>query len=244
MIPEDWLSRTELLLGADKIEKLKNKQVLISGLGGVGAMAAEMICRSGVGNMTIVDSDTIHSSNLNRQIPALISTLGKSKVETVSRRLLDINPGLNLTGIQEYLNDDTIPDVLEHSAFDYVIDAIDTLGPKTFLISHCLKRDIKIISSMGSGGKLDPAQVQIADIEDSYNCKLAYYLRKKLHKIGINTGFKVVFSPEIIPREAIRLSEGELNKKSMVGTISYMPVIFACFCVSVVLRELLEEGQL
>lgn len=236
-----WLERTELLLGTEQVAKLKNKHVLIVGLGGVGAYAAEQICRAGIGQMTIVDGDTIHLTNINRQLPALNSTIGLPKAEYLGKRLLDINPNLKLNIIQEYLRDDRMKEVLSQH-YDYVVDAIDTLSPKIFLIHDAFKNGLRVVSSMGSGGKLDPSKVEIADISESHNCPLARILRKRLHRLGIRTGIKVVYSPEEVPENATRPCEGEPNKKTTVGTISYMPPIFGCFIASVVVRDLLADS--
>jgi tRNA A37 threonylcarbamoyladenosine dehydratase len=240
---EHWQKRTELLLGKEKIKKLEDAHVLIAGLGGVGAIAAEMICRAGVGNLTIIDSDKIQPSNRNRQIPALISTEGKQKAEVVGARLLDINPKLNLTIIDQYIKDDKITEILEQASYDYIVDAIDTLSPKIYLIFNTLKLNLKLVSSLGAGRKFDPEMVKVADISETYNCKLAYYLRKKLHKLEIFTGFKVVFSPEDVSEGSMVIVENEKNKKSRVGTISYMPAVFGCFMASVVIRDLIGQKK-
>ena len=237
----NWLTRTELLVGKEKLETLASKHVLVCGLGGVGAMAAEQLCRAGIGRLSIVDGDTVHPSNRNRQLPALKSTEGLEKAEVMRKRLLDINPRLQLTVLNEYIKDQRLVEVLE-LGYDYVVDAIDTLSPKVFLLFHAHRLGMPVISSMGAGGKLDPSLVQVADLDDSYNCKLAYYMRKRLHKMGIWKGIKVVFSPEVVSRSSVQLSEGELNKKSTVGTISYMPAIFGCYCASTVIRDLIGEG--
>ncbi len=234
-----WLSRTELLTGKEKLKLLRSKHVLIAGMGGVGAMAAEQVCRAGIGEITIIDGDTVHSSNRNRQLPALKSTEGIAKTEVMAKRLLDINPDLKLTVINEYIKDDRTIEILEQG-YDYVVDAIDTLSPKVFFLFHCVRLNLPVVSSMGAGGKYDPMQVQVADINDSYNCKLAYYIRKRLHKMGVWKGIKVIFSPEVVDRNSVILQEGESNKKSNVGTISYMPAIFGCFCASVVIRDLID----
>ncbi|HQI45438.1 MAG TPA: ThiF family adenylyltransferase, partial [Bacteroidales bacterium] len=157
---ENWKERTQLLMGKDKLKKLDSAHVLVVGLGGVGAVAAEMICRAGVGNMTIVDSDTIHASNRNRQIHAFTSTEGMLKTEVMQKRLLDINPGLKLMALNVYLKDEKIPEVLSLNKYDYVIDAIDTLSPKIYLISNCMQLKLNLISSLGSGSKWDPSQIQ------------------------------------------------------------------------------------
>jgi tRNA threonylcarbamoyladenosine dehydratase len=236
----NWQERTELLIGKAKLKKLASSHVLVAGLGGVGSMATEMLCRAGIGNLTIVDSDTIHSSNRNRQIPALLSTEGISKAKAVGERLMDINPDLNLTVIEKYLIDEKITEVLSLAKYDYVVDAIDTLSPKIYLIFNSLTMGLKLVSSLGSGRKLDPEQIKIADISETYNCKLAYYLRKKLHKIGVVSGFKAIFSPEETTDGSVVIVEDEKNKKSRVGTISYMPAIFGCYAASVVIRDLMQ----
>jgi len=233
-----WLSRTELLVGHEKLLSLSVKHVLVAGLGGVGAMAAELISRAGIGMMTIVDGDTVHKSNRNRQLPALHSTEGLAKTEVMAKRLLDINPNLKLTVLNEYIRDERTTEILSYG-FDYVVDAIDTLSPKVFLLYNCVQMGLPVVSSMGAGGKFDPMMVRVADINESYNCKLAYYMRKRLHKMGVWKGVKVVFSPEIVDRSVVVLQEGESNKKSNVGTISYMPAVFGSFCASVVIRDLL-----
>jgi len=236
----EWLSRTRLLVGETKLNKLKNASVLIVGLGGVGGYAAEMICRAGVGKMTIVDGDVVNQSNRNRQLIALSSNEGQAKATVLAKRLLDINSELKLTVVNEFLKEERMDEILEQT-FDYVVDAIDTLAPKVFLIYRSMKRKIPIVSSMGAGGKFMPQNVQIADISQSHNCKLARALRKRLHKLGIHHGFSVVFSPEDINPDCVVLTEGEQNKKSNVGTISYMPPVFGCFCASVVINHLLEQ---
>lgn len=236
----DWLERTELLLGEEKLELLKKANVLVVGLGGVGAYAAEMVARSGVGRMTIVDCDTVSLTNINRQLPALNSTVGQTKSSLMASRLRDINPLIELNVICDYLNEDNIATVLDAVHYDYVVDAIDTLAPKVMLIEESLKRGFKIVSSMGAGAKTDPTKVQITDISKSNYCPLAHALRKRLNRMGIRKGFMVVFSPEEVREGAMVLCE-ERNKKSNVGTISYMPAIFGCGCASVVIRGLIGE---
>jgi len=234
------MERTRLMIGSEGIDKLLKAHVLVAGLGGVGAMAVEMLCRAGIGNLTIVDSDKVQPSNRNRQILALSSTERIGKSEVMAKRLIDINPGLNLRAYNAYLKDQTIIDLLAQP-FDYVIDAIDTLSPKTYFILYALRYNHSLVSSMGAGGKLDPTKVQIADISESFQCKLAFDLRKRLRRLGVTEGFKVVFSSEPVPAETIVKIDEERNKKSNVGTISYMPSVFGCFCASVVIRDLLAR---
>ncbi|MBE9488029.1 MAG: tRNA threonylcarbamoyladenosine dehydratase [Bacteroidetes bacterium] len=236
----DFRERTKLLLGETKLEKLKSSHVLIVGLGGVGAYTAEMICRAGVGRMTIIDCDDISISNINRQLIALHSTVGKSKTEVLAERLKDINSNIKLTIIREFLGEDNVDSILDSTKFDYVVDAIDTLTPKAALVYGSLKRGYPLVSSMGSGGKTDPTKVEITDISNSHHCRLAFALRKRLHRKDIRTGFWCVFSPEEI-REGAMVLVYEDNKKSNVGTLSYMPTVFGCHCASVVIRGLIGE---
>jgi len=236
-----WSERTIQLLGEERYAMLSSSHVLIVGLGGVGGAAAEMICRAGVGEMTIIDGDLIQPSNINRQLPALHSALGKKKAEVVAARLLDINPGLKLHVIAEFIRDERMEEILD-TPFDYVVDAIDTLSPKIYLIYHSIRKGLRITSSMGSGGKTDPSQVHITDLKKSYNCRLAYVLRKKLRKLGIEGGFQVVFSTEQVDKELVIPVENEQNKKSTLGTISYMPAVFGCMLASVVIRDLSGES--
>ncbi|MCL3782648.1 tRNA threonylcarbamoyladenosine dehydratase [Prolixibacteraceae bacterium JC049] len=235
----EWLERTQLLVGEEGLAKLQNAKVLIVGLGGVGAYAAEQICRAGVGNLTIVDGDVVDTTNRNRQLPALISTTGKPKAEILKERFLDINPDLNLTVINAFLKDENMIELLEEP-FDYVVDCIDTLAPKVYLIYHAMQRGYKVISSMGAGGKFDPMQVKVADISKTHNCNLARMLRKRLYKLGVRKGFKAIFSPELIDKSKVIIDEGQ-NKKSVVGTISYMPPVFGCHCAAALIKDILES---
>ncbi|MBR5595255.1 MAG: tRNA threonylcarbamoyladenosine dehydratase [Alistipes sp.] len=236
----NWLERTELLLGEEKLEILKNANVLVVGVGGVGAYAAEMIVRSGVGRMTIADADKVSETNINRQLVALHSTIGREKCDILANRLKDINPELQLTVVNRFIKDNETDALLDSDKFDYVVDAIDTLSPKLALIKGALDRGIRIVSSMGAGAKTDPTLMEIKDIAKTHHCPLAHMLRKRLHKIGIKRGFWAVFSPEPVREGAMILCE-EQNKKSNVGTISYIPALFGIGCASVVIRDLIGE---
>ncbi len=238
-IPE-WQSRTALLMGKEAIEKLQKSHVLVVGLGGVGAYAAEMLCRAGVGNMTIVDGDKVNPSNLNRQLIALQSTENRFKTDVLEQRLLDINPEMKIYKIRDFVKDEKIDELL-HTKYDYVVDAIDTLSPKIFLLYKTYLKGYPLVSSMGSGGKYDPTKIEITDISKSYNCRLAHAIRKQLNRMGVRKGFKVVFSPENVDSSAVQLVEGEKNKKSNVGTISYMPASFGICLASVVIRDLTKK---
>lgn len=235
----EWLSRTELLLGKEGIEKLQKAHVLVAGVGGVGSYAAEMIVRAGIGEITLIDADVVKPSNRNRQLPALSSTEDQLKVDVMARRLLDINPYVKINKIDYFIKQELIPQVLNQK-LDYVVDAIDSLSPKVFLIVHTLQKKIPLISSMGAGGKMDPMQVKMADISESYNCKLARMIRKRLTKFGIKKGFEVVFSPEEVNKDHVIFVEDEQNKKTTVGTISYMPALFGIMAASQVIRKLSE----
>ena len=236
-----WMSRTELLLGEEKLQQLVTKNVLVVGLGGVGGICAEMITRAGVGRMTIVDGDVVDLSNCNRQVAALHSTEKKLKVEVMAERLRDINPAIQLTVINDFIKEEKTIDLVEAQQYDYAVDCIDTLTPKVWFIKACVDRKIPIVSSLGAGGKLDPLKIQVTDIAKSYKCKLARYVRKHLHSHGIETGVTVVFSPEDSDQEKVIVTEKALPKKSIIGTISYMPSIFGCMVASVVIRELAEK---
>ena len=204
---EDWKQRTRLLLGEEKMERLQQAHVLVVGLGGVGAYAAEMICRAGVGRMTIVDADTVQPTNINRQLPALHSTMGKEKAEVLAARFKDINPDIQLTVLPVFLKDDNIPELLDAARYDFIVDAIDTLAPKCYLIAEALKRHIKIVSSMGAGAKSDITQIRFADIWDTYHCGLSKAVRKRLQKLGIKRKLPVVFSTEQADPKAVLLTE-------------------------------------
>lgn len=237
---DNWLERTTLLLGEEKLEQLKRASVLVVGLGGVGAYAAEMIARAGVGRMTIADADTVSATNINRQLIALHSTIGREKSDLMAERLRDINPDIELTVINRFIKDDETDALLDSDSFDFVVDAIDTLSPKLALIKGALDRGIPLVSSMGAGAKTDPTKMEICDISRTHHCPLAHMLRKRLHKIGIRKGFHAVFSPEPVREGAMILCE-EQNKKSNTGTISYIPALFGIGCASVVVRSLIGE---
>lgn len=238
----DWLSRTKLLLTDESVEKLKQSHVLVVGLGGVGGYAAEMICRAGVGKMTIVDGDFVNATNRNRQLIALMSNEGMSKARVMGDRLLDINSDLELEVIADFVKNEKIVELLENN-YDYVVDAIDTLSPKCFLLKHCVDRGLKVVSSMGAGGKMDPTKVEVCDISKSHSDRLASAVRKRLSRLEIRKGITVVFSSEMVDKSAIVFTEGEEHKLTTVGTVSYMPPIFGIFCSSVVIKHLADYGK-
>ena len=236
-----WLERTELLIKEKGIEKLQNANLLVVGLGGVGSFAAEFLARSGVGKMTIVDGDTVDITNVNRQLPALHSTVGKSKVEVVSERLMDINPDLQLTKINEFLNPERMEEVLGSEKFDYILDCIDSVTPKLALIIAAKRKKIKIVSCMGAGGKMDPSKVMVRDISKTYNCFLAKNVRKRLKKEKINKGIRCVFSNEIQNEESLKMTDGANFKRSFYGTISFMPAVFGLYAAAEIINHLLKN---
>lgn len=238
-----WLSRTELLIGKEKLERLMKAHVLVVGMGGVGSFAAEFICRSGIGQMTIVDGDVVDPSNRNRQLPALATNHGQSKAALMAERLLAINPELNLKVIKAFIRPEAVASVLSEE-FDYVVDAIDSITPKLTFMKAAYTRGLRLVSSMGAGGKLDPTQLKVTDISKTFNCPFAQQIRKQLKKEGIYKGIKVVFSPEEPIKESLMLTDGTNFKKSAYGTISYLPATFGATAASVVIRDLLADtGQ-
>ena len=240
-----------MLVGEDGIARLLSARVAVIGVGGVGGYAAEMIVRAGVGHILILDSDEVSVSNRNRQLLALNSTVGRPKCQVLKERLLDINPDLDIVTVEKFIiAEGAVPDsgfedasgtpsqLLGAYEFDYVVDAIDTLSPKLELIKYCMDRKIPLVSSMGAGAKFDVTRIRITDISKSFQCPLAHMVRKRLGKMGIRKGFKAVFSEEIADRSSIVLEAGR-NKKSQVGTISYLPASFGCACAQAVITGLL-----
>jgi len=235
---EKWYSRTELLIGNKNFNKLQSSHILVAGLGGVGAYAAEQLVRAGIGELTIVDNDIIEISNFNRQLAALHSTLGHPKASILSERFKDINPDIIIHPVKAYLKDEILYEIIS-KPYDYVVDAIDSLSPKVYFLYHALKNQQKIVSSMGSGRKTDPSQIKIANIEDTHTDDLAFRVRKKLHKLGVHSGFKAIFSAE--NSESSKIHSSERNKITVSGTISYIPAIFGCFCASVVVQDMIGK---
>ena len=239
----EWLQRTELLVKAEGIKRLKKSNILVIGLGGVGSFATEFLVRSGVGKITIIDGDCIDVTNINRQLPALNSTIGESKTKIISQRILDINPNIHLTSINEFLVPERMEEILTAEKFDYVLDCIDSISPKLALIRACKKYKIKLISAMGAGGKSDPSRVLVRDISKTNNCFLAKQIRKQLRKENIHKGFRCVFSTEIQDECSLKLTDGSNFKKSFYGTISYMPAIFGLYAAAEVIQFLLKKNE-
>ncbi len=237
-----WQERAELLFKKEGLENLKNSNVLVVGLGGVGSFAAEFIARAGVGKMTIVDGDTIDITNINRQLPALHSTVGQHKVDIVGDRLMDINPELDLTRINEFLSPERTHEIVTPD-FDYVLDCIDSVTPKINLILAAKRKKVKVISNMGAGGKYLVSKVQVRDISKTDVCPLAKNVRKRLKKEGINKGVKAVFSTEVPDELSVKLTDGKNYKKSFYGTNSWMPGLFGLHAAETVIRHLLKNDK-
>jgi tRNA threonylcarbamoyladenosine dehydratase len=235
----EWTERAELLFKAEGLQKLQNANVLVVGLGGVGSFAAEFLARAGVGNMTIVDGDVVDITNINRQLPALHSTVGQPKVTVVGDRLMDINPALNLTRVQEFLSPERALEIVS-TDYDYVLDCIDSVTPKLNLILSAKRNRVKIISSMGAGGKMLASKVKVTDISKTMNCYFSKTIRRRLKELKINK-LKVVFSSEIQDPNSLRMTDGSNFKKSFYGTNSYMPGLFGLHAAETVIRHLLKD---
>lgn len=236
-----WQERAELLFKAEGLQNLKNSKVLIVGVGGVGSFAAEFLARAGVGYLTIVDGDVVDVTNINRQLPALHSTVGLSKIEVVGNRLMDINPELNLTKVQEFLSPERAFEIV-NSDYDYVLDCIDSVTPKLNLIIGAKRNRVKIISSMGAGGKMEASKVKVADITNTVNCMFAKTIRRRLKEHKIDK-LKVVFSSEIQDETSLKMTDGSNYKKSFYGTNSYMPGLFGLHMAETVIRYLLKKSN-
>lgn len=234
----EWTERTELLLGADKMERLKKAHILIVGTGGVGAYAAEMLARAGVGKITLLDADKVQLSNLNRQLIALHSTLDEDKVRVLERRLKDVNPDLNVTARAEFLEEGSVKTLLTENKFDFVVDAIDTIAPKCALIMEAMRLKVPIVSSMGAGAKTDVTQIRFADLWSTYHCGLSKAVRTRLKKEKMQRPLPVVFCTQQADMNAVVKVEGERNKKTTTGTVSYMPAVFGCYLAQYVISNL------
>ena len=236
----EWTERAELLFRKEGLEKLQNAHVLVVGLGGVGSFAAEFLARAGVGKMTIVDGDVVDITNINRQLPALHSTVGQPKITIVGDRLMDINPVLQLTRVQEFLSPERAFEIVTND-FDYVLDCIDSITPKLNLIVGAKKKGVKIISNMGAGGKMLASKVVVKDISKTEVCPLAKVVRKRLKKMGVNKGVKAVFSTEKPDEGSVKMTDGSNFKKSFYGTNSYMPGLFGLHAAEAVVRHIIKK---
>jgi tRNA A37 threonylcarbamoyladenosine dehydratase len=234
-----WLGRTSLLIGEDRVRLLNQKHVMVVGMGGVGSFAAEFICRSGVGSMTIIDGDVVDPTNRNRQLPALSTNHGVSKAEIMADRLRAINPEIQLEVVKSFVTPEMVVEQLSRRP-DFIIDAIDSITPKITFLRLAYEMQLPLVSSMGAGAKLDPTRLQVVDISETYMCPFAQQIRKNLKNHNIRKGIKVVFSPENPIKESLMLTDGKNFKKSAYGTISYLPAVFGAVAASVVIRELIK----
>ncbi len=234
-----WLTRTQVLVGDESLSRLGQSHVLVVGLGGVGSFAAEFLCRAGIGKLTLVDGDAVEASNRNRQLPALKTTEGQFKVDIMYDRLKAINPECEIKIVKEFIQPDMVEELLSHP-YDYVLEAIDSITPKIYTIKTAHVRGLRIVSSMGAGGKLDPTKLKVADLSKSYMCPFAFTVRKRLRKLGVRKGVKVVFSTEENQWDSLVMTDGSRFKKSAYGTISYLPATFGAVCASVVIRDLID----
>ena len=232
LFPE-WLGRMLSLEDAATVEAIRRSHVLCVGLGGVGGLAAELVARLGVGAMTIVDGDVVETTNINRQIPALTSTLGQSKAVVMADRLMDIDPKLKLTVLERYLRTEDMPGVLNMGRFSCVLDAIDSVPSKVALLAECVRHELPVVSAMGAGLRTDPGAIRCADISETGVCPLAKLVRKGLRELGIEHGVTAVYSTEV-PRKP-KLDE---NGRPLIGTVSLMPAAFAVHCAAAVYRIL------
>lgn len=235
-----WLSRTSLLIGEENVKMLTNKHVMVVGMGGVGSFAAEFICRSGIGKMTIIDGDIVDPTNRNRQLPALYSNHGVLKAQIMKERLIQINPELDIQSITEFINPEMVENIFNQS-YDYIIDAIDSITPKVTFLKIAYQKKIPIVSSMGAGAKLDPTLLRVVDISKTKICPFAQQVRKKLKSFSIYKGIKAVYSPEPPIKESLMLTDGSNFKKSAYGTVSYLPATFGAVAASVVIRDLIGK---
>lgn len=240
----NWLERTELILGEDKIKQLKNAHVLIVGLGGIGSFAGEFIARSGVGTMTIIDGDVFDTTNKNRQLTALDSTIDRNKAVVLAERIKDINPAIQINIIEEFVLPERVWTILEEFKPDYVMDCIDSVTPKIEWIKACLRLKVKIISHLGAGGKMDASKVKVAKLENANNCKLGRYIKKRLRREGINfKRVKAVFSSEVQIKESLKMTNGLNYKRSFYGTVSYMPALFGLHGSAEVIKHLCNKKE-
>lgn len=237
-----WLARTALLVKEEGIEKLQQAHILVVGLGGVGGFVAEFLARAGVGTLTLIDGDVVDETNINRQIIALQSTIGKPKAEVLAQRLRDINPQIKLHLRNDFLEPDAAHTLIGLQ-YDFVADCIDSISPKIALIKACSEKKIPLISAMGAGGATDPSKVRIANITDTRDCPLARLLRKRLKALRIHYKFKAVYSTELPDKSSVAQTDGTNYKRSYYGTISYMPALFGIHLSGYIIRTLLAQQE-
>jgi tRNA A37 threonylcarbamoyladenosine dehydratase len=239
-----WLERSELLIGAEKLSKLAQSHVMIVGLGGIGSFAGEFIARAGVGSITLIDGDVFDTTNKNRQLTALDSTVGRNKAVVLAERIRDINPNVTLNVVEEFVVPERVWELLNTYQPDYVMDCIDSVSPKLAWLLCCKKQKIKVITHLGAGGKSDPSTVKVVNLVDTHNCKLGSHIKKRIKRQGASLrGIKAVFSSELQDKHALRMTDGTKFKKSFYGTISYMPALFGLHGAAEVIRYLSRKNE-
>lgn len=235
-------SRTEILLGSEAMEKLKNKKVAIFGVGGVGSFTAEAVARCGIGRIVLIDPDEIALTNINRQIHSTTRTVGRPKVEAMAERIREINPDCQVITHQKVYSSETAEELLSRD-YDYVVDAIDTVSAKIDMIVRCSEMGIPIMSSMGAGNKLDPTAFEVTDIYKTSVCPLAKVMRYELKKRGIRK-LKVVYSKEcpIKPEEneILRTEKVSIKKRTIPGSISFVPSVAGLIIAGEVVKDLIK----
>ncbi|MBU2019552.1 MAG: tRNA threonylcarbamoyladenosine dehydratase [Bacteroidetes bacterium] len=238
----DWLERTELIIGKEKLQKLSKSHVLIVGLGGIGSFAAEFLTRAGIGKITLIDGDNFDPTNKNRQLTALDSTIGRNKADVLAERLVDINSEIQLSLIKEFVLPERVWEILEADRPDYVLDCIDSITPKLEWILACKRLKIKIITHLGAGGKTDPSKVLVDKLENVNNCQLGLVIKKRMKsKKASFRGIKAVFSTEIQQKHSLKMTDGSNFKKSFYGTVSYIPALFGLYGAAEVINYLAEK---
>jgi tRNA threonylcarbamoyladenosine dehydratase len=234
--------RTGILLTDTELANLASRHVMVAGLGGVGSYCAEALARAGIGRLTMIDHDVVSVSNINRQLPALLSTVGRPKIDLMAERIRDINPDCQLALHRQFIVPENVSEMVP-SDVDYVIDCIDSLNCKVALVVYCVQQKMPVASSMGAGNKLDPSRIKLADISKTLQCPLAAVMRKRLRRLGVNRGVLTVFSDE--PGRAPRPPEpveGRGRARAVNGTISYMPPLFGLMLAGEVINRLLRQS--
>lgn len=232
----NWLQRGELLLGSERQQRLAGAHVMVVGLGGVGSWATEMLCRAGVGSFTIIDADRVDVTNVNRQMPALPSTVGLPKCDVVAARLREINPQVQLRVLDIFIDEGNIPQLFAGQPCDFVVDAIDSLPSKAALIKHCWEQGVRIVSSMGAGAKMNLADVRQGDLWKSEHCTLAKNMRRLLRDYRGKYRLPVVYSCE--PPRAGAIKPSPTGGKPVIGSLGYFTAVFGCYLAEYVIKEL------
>jgi len=232
----DQFARTAALLGQKGLKKLAESKVVVFGVGGVGSFAVEALARCGVGKLVLIDHDIVCETNINRQLEALHSTLGRTKVEVLRERVLDINPRAEVIIFKEFVRSDNAGDFYDKDV-SYIVDAIDTVSAKLVIIEKAFSMQMPIVSAMGAGNRLDPTKLKIVDISETAGCPLARIMRRELRKRGITHGLKVVYSTE--PALKISYGPGIGNKERINGSVSFVPSVAGLFLAAQVVRDLL-----